>query len=542
MTGQPAAPVRSAPGGARARRRVGILVLLILAAGTALRLPDFTDPWRHTTARLKAKGLNGALYGTIARNHVRHGYLGTRLAMVRCGGERTVEELGNHRYLNHPPLFAVLLSFSFQAFGVHEWSARLVPLLFSVLSLLMLFGVCRLVSGLRPALIAMALMAATPMAAYFGAFVDVQSSPVLFIALVIFYFYWKWYSSRRSGFFLALILSFLIGAALDWPIYLLALALFLHFLLNPGDRGYSRLIVGLPVTATIAFGLTLVHIGLLAPDRSLSGFLDAFRFQGLASSPTFGQGGLWAAWAGRLEVYFLRYYTLPLLFLAAFWMVRALLAGAFRRAPAGGGLVFCFVFTGGAYVLLFPAGSAVHEFWSFYLIPALCASVAFLLSETSRWTAAVATSALAIYLGAAAWALYEPEVPHRSAFYVQAGQGLREKTRPADTVTVIGSRTEAYLYAYYGDRTIHYLDPPAIRTDPEALDRAPGRWVAVVKDIDLYRRRTHPSTSEGYEAVLEAVTRRLGPKAEPVVAGPLLLFPIGAKDRAATASDRSSSP
>jgi len=542
MTGQPADTVRSTPGDARPRRRVGVAVLLILAVGTALRAPDLTQPWRHTTERLKAKGLNGALYSTIARNHVRYGYRNTRFAMTRCGGERTVEELANHRYLNHPPLFAVLLSFSFRVFGVHEWSARLVPLLFSALSLLMLFVVCRLVAGTGPALIAMTLMAVTPMAVYFGAFVDVQGSQVLFVALVMFYFYWKWYTSRKRVFFLALILSFLIGAALDWPVYLFALGLFLHFLVNPGRPGYSRLIVGLPVIAAFAFGVTLAYIGLLHPDRSLSGFLDAFRFQGLASSSTFAESGMWAAWAERLGVYFLRYYTPPLLILALFWMARALLAGAFLRAPAGAGFVFCFAFLGVMHVALFPAGSAVHEFWSFYLIPALCASVAFLLSETSRRTATFATAVLAVYLGTAAWDLYEPRVPHDSGFYVQAGRSLEASTRPEDTVTVIGYRTEAYLYSYYGDRTIRYLDPPGVVADPAKLDRVAGRWVAVVKDLDLYRRRTLSHTAGAYQAALDAVIERLSPKSKPVEAGPLLLFRIGAKDRTAKKDDRSPSP
>ncbi|MBN2489293.1 MAG: glycosyltransferase family 39 protein, partial [Planctomycetes bacterium] len=423
-----------------AGRWLAIAVLVILAAGTALRMRDFFQPWKNTDPSLVLKGFGGALYGTMARNHVRYGYRNTRLAMVNCGGEREVGELANHRYLNHPPLFAVLLSLAFHAFGVHEWSARLVPLVFSALSLLMLFVVVRLVAGVVPALLAMLLMAALPMAAYYGAFVEVQSFQVMFLSLALFYFYWKWHLGRRAVFLVAMFALFFLGAGFDWPIYLLAAGLFLHHVLAPGPRGRSKaILVFLPLGVVVAFGATLVYVTKLSGTQNLGALLNALAVEttgGQSLDALFGEGR-WLEWPRRLRGYFATMYTWPVLILAAVWILRAAVAGVFRRAPVASGLVFAYLCMGGGYVLLFPYGSSIHEYWSMYLIPVFCVAAACLLCEASRWTVGVGAAVLAAYLGVHAWNRFEPPIPYESSYYVQAGRALQDRTDPTDTVAVL---------------------------------------------------------------------------------------------------------
>lgn len=528
-------------GGSEAVRPPGriwvvLLVLFILGAGTALRMKDFRQPWKTTDPSLDSslglKGFGGALYSNIARNHVRYGYENTRGAMVTCGGQRHVEELVNHRYLNHPPLIGLLLSFSFHLFGVHEWSARLVPLVFSVLSLLMIFVVCRLVAGTGPALIACALMAAMPMAVYYGTFVEVQSFQVMFMSLVIFWFYWKWHLSRRGLLLWGFLAVFFLGAFMDWPVYLLACGLFLHHVLAPGARGRSRGIwLWLPVAVFIAFGLNVAFVYFLG-GRSVSDLVIAM---GVETGISHGildmfRTGEWVRWPKALKDFFLRMYTFPMLLFTVVYLLRALIGLVVRRPPVGGGLVFAYFCMGAGYVILFPGGSTLHEYWSMYLIPVVAAGTAFILWEVAglithrvprQWLVDVTVTILVLSLGIQAWNRFTPGIEYGASYYVRAGEALRALTGPEDTVAILGNHTEKVFYAYYSDRTIHLLTVEDLLARPEAADRIKGRYVAVPRDF-----RAHPlrKALEPHGAVRDRLREKMSAISPPVDAGPLLLF------------------
>ncbi len=518
------------------RAWVVLLVLLILCAGTALRMKDFRQPWKTTDPSLDSslglKGFGGALYSNIARNHVRYGYQKTRGAMVTCGGQRHVEELVNHRYLNHPPLIGILLSFSFHLFDVHEWSARLVPLVFSALSLLMMFVVCRLVAGTGPALIACALMAAMPMAVYYGTFVEVQSFQVMFTSLVIFWFYWKWHLSRRRLLLWGFLAVFFLGAFMDWPVYLLAFGLFLHHLLAPGERGRSPGIwFWLPAAVFLAFGLNVVFVYLMS-GRNVGSLAHAWSVetgisQGIVDMFRTGE---WIMWPKALKGFFLRMYTLPLLLFTAAYMLRALLGLVFRKPPVGGGLVFAYFCMGAGYVILFPYGSTIHEYWSMYLVPVFAAGTAFILWEVTglithriprQWIVDVTVTILVLSLGIQAWNRFTPGIEYKTSYYVQAGKALRALTGPEDTVAILGNHTETVFYAYYSDRTINLLKVEDLLAKPEAADRIEGRYVAIPRDL-----RAHPLRKAllSYEVVRDRLRGKMSAVSPPVNAGPLVLF------------------
>jgi len=251
------------------------------------------------------------------------------------------------------------------------------------------------------------------------------------------------------------------------------------------------------------------------------------------------ESGQWREWPRKLEAYFLRMYTLPVLALAVLWMLRGLLATLFRRAPAGGGLVFCFVCMGAGYVALFPAGSTLHEYWSMYLIVAFSAAVAFLLNEASRWTLGLATVLLAVFLGMTAWNRYEPLIERKSSHYVKAGEALKRTTQPEDILTVLAVGTEKFHYVYYADRTIHVIEPEDYLADStRAME---GKWVAVPRDFEGHPIRNFTGAYEQYKKARDQLVRAMSARTEPIEAGPLLLFENrpGKGDRATGAQSSS---
>ncbi|MFH1280018.1 MAG: hypothetical protein ABII08_00215, partial [Candidatus Beckwithbacteria bacterium] len=117
---------------------------------------------------------NGAYYGKIAKN-----YLNYPLSITKLG-QMTGE---NHFYTHYPPLMPLLLALDFMILGISDLSARLLPLGFTILSLLTVFRMTqklklKTIIGLSSILIVF-----TPMLRYFS---HMPSQETLMIFFTIF--------------------------------------------------------------------------------------------------------------------------------------------------------------------------------------------------------------------------------------------------------------------------------------------------------------------------------------------------------------------
>ncbi|HWN81624.1 MAG TPA: glycosyltransferase family 39 protein, partial [Candidatus Udaeobacter sp.] len=186
---------------------------LILMYAAAIRAFNLTEPWgRHLL------GINGAWHSIIGRNLLRHGFLATRGAPILNPGQSAPGEWTY--YLHHPPLLSWIVALSFRLFGVHEWSARLVALLFSLGTIWVTYRLAaRLFPEFRPRLpLAAALFMATiPMSAIYGMHVDYQGAIVLYFALAAISAYERLIATgaRRHG--LCLVAMVTLCALTDWP-------------------------------------------------------------------------------------------------------------------------------------------------------------------------------------------------------------------------------------------------------------------------------------------------------------------------------------
>lgn len=81
-------------------------------------------------------------------------------------GDWLTPHLNSVKYYEKPPLFYWLVGLSFAVFGLHEWAARLVPALASLLVVACTFGLGRAMLGPRAAWIGAAILATSPL--FFG--------------------------------------------------------------------------------------------------------------------------------------------------------------------------------------------------------------------------------------------------------------------------------------------------------------------------------------------------------------------------------------
>jgi 4-amino-4-deoxy-L-arabinose transferase-like glycosyltransferase len=378
---------------------------------------------------------------------VRIGYLETRFAPVISTGKTPPEE--RRYYLTHPPLIGISVSLAFHLFGEHEWAARLVPLLFGLGSIPLVYRLGSKVFSRETGLVAAALYSFAPLDTLYGAHVDPQGPPVTFFALLLLVAYEEGRPLVAAG-------ALLLGAGFDWPIHYLSGLLALHALLFRPDR--RRWAIGLLAASLLLVGAFLLYARFVAPQPRQqylqSTPVDSFLFwSGVRVPPGRIPGRPLstptpAEWFVRMARHLDFLYTLPLLALAAFGAV----SGARARWSTPPALLLPW---GLAHILLFPLGAFVHDYWSMYLSPGLALAAASGLVRIAdrlrtRRTLLLAASSAALSLFLLAMGIHRVDsLPREPA---ALGRRIHGLTRPDEGVLMLNPLDARD--AYYADRVI----------------------------------------------------------------------------------------
>ncbi len=418
------------------------LLLLLVVAAALVRSRGIDRPWSHGDHN----GWGGAFYSNIARNYVRNGYLETRFAPVISTGSVPPED--RRYYLTHPPFIGLAVSVAFRLFGEREWSARLVPLLFGLGSIVLLFRIGSRIASREIGLVAAALFSLAPLETLYGAHVDPQGPPVMFFGLLLFLAY----EERRPLLGAA---ALTLGAGFDWPIHYLAGLLALHaWFFRPERRRWT---LGLLAGSFFLIFAFLLYARFVAPHPRQqylqSTPVDSFLFwSGVRvppdripgrpiETPTVGR------WLVRMASHLDSLYTLPLLALAAF--------GAVVTARSASSALLILLLWGLTHVLLFPLGAFVHDYWSMYLAPGLSLAAASGLVRTAdsirqgrTLFLAASSTALAAFLLTMGIRRVD-SLPREPA---ALGSKLHELTGPDEGILMLNPLDARD--AYYADRVI----------------------------------------------------------------------------------------
>lgn len=299
-------------------------LLLVVAIGGAVRTVEFLDPW---VGQHNAWG--GAYYGNIAQNYVEYGYGQTSFGPVANFGR--VEPENFEFYYHYPPLLVLAVSASFHLFGVHEWSARIVPLVFSLATIILLFAFARSLYSTPVALIAALFLAVTPGTAYYGMHVDVYGPISLFFVLFALHFYGRWLDTYRAGHLALATAGLFAGCATAWHAYFLAPLLLAHYWFVDRRHGPNRkaaLLLGFVPFA--AFGLFILHRGLVVQaGNEVYGTLLEKLFVRIGYPYLLANGELGGVFYRHLT-HLITLHTGPVLLLALGWFL-LFLAGVRRR-------------------------------------------------------------------------------------------------------------------------------------------------------------------------------------------------------------------
>ena len=265
-----------------------LLVLLILVGGW-LRSQEWSDPWAG-----KHRAWGGAVYANMARNLIRYEIADTRLGLIASTGVVEPEEF--EFYYHHPPLNVWAMALSFRAFGVSEWSARLMPLAASILGIALLYGLAAELYSRRAALAAAALLAFAPGETYYADHVDPYGSLGLFCTLLAVFGYARFLRTERTRDLAVCIAGVSAGCLTTWTPYFAVPLLLAHAALStPRSQWRERAgLLALPLCAVAAFALFVAHRQLLlgSAGGEADGELYGSLIQKLAAR------GAWASWFG----------------------------------------------------------------------------------------------------------------------------------------------------------------------------------------------------------------------------------------------------
>lgn len=316
------------------------------------------------------------MYGNIARNFVKYGYWGTRLGPVVNSGDVSAGEF--EFYYHYPPLLVWLVSLSYRVFGVYEWSARLVPLLFSLASMGLVFIFARYTISENVALLALLFSTVMPVESYYGAHVDVYGSIAVFFSLLALYGYSRWLGSHLLRDLALCNLGVVLGCMTSWYTYFLVPLIVAHyyFFYAAGGEPRDHRLLSVAGSAVVVFVLFLLHRHLLlvSSESEVHGTL----IEKLLARMSYGNM-LTAAGVLQHVRDLVHMYSPPLLILTAIWFLFFIFGSLKDSLKDQDWFVFILLSYGFLHNLAFPGLLPGHDYIVVCYAPgiAIAASIVF---------------------------------------------------------------------------------------------------------------------------------------------------------------------
>lgn len=369
----------------------------------------------------------------IARNHLLYGFLNTHFVSVL-----NVFHGQNLYHLAHPPLFQILLAISYKIFGIHEWNARLVPILFSLGGIVLIYLIVQKVWDKKIALLSSIFVAFMPISAYFGRIVNFEAA-ALFFALLVLYAYVNWIDNGKKRYFLIMVLGTILGGLIDWPFYLIL----------PCLLGYSIITKKKVKAMFLLFCIgTLIATSYLLYTYILIGNVESFghaiyRSEGL----NFYLNTQFYTLLFDRIMFQPRGFTFVVGFLSLFWIWDAIRSGIKRENLYEYLLVLVLFLFGTLYIFLFPQLAYIHDYTLYYLIPFFAVSAALALKTTPK---KVLITVVIIFLAISFTSVIETDPDQGGEWII--GNMIQTNSKPDDIIV-----SDVFPIYFYSNRTTFFV-------------------------------------------------------------------------------------
>lgn len=337
----------------------GWLCLSVIAVGwfAVVLTHDIARPW------INYADFNGVVWSQSAHNNLRQG-LGTTLG-VSTGfyfGPLPIPAKGY--YTHHPTGLPMVVTAVFALLGEHEWAARLVPILCSLVTVVLLWKLVRECAGMRAAALSLVIFTTLPMELHFGTMVNHEPVTMMWIVAGLTCLR-RWRTTKRITWAFGLLLCSFLGMWMAWQIYPFVLVLIcaLLFMRRLAERRLAWAMVGTVIVA-ICFYLTQVR---LVRADAWQELWNALMFR-TSSVNQQGSSYTMAQWC-RVVGGFVFGNLPPVVWALASigtWSIWRRTTKSDDRQWLGGAIAVMFA-CGAAFVVLLRNWSYIHGYASFYL-------------------------------------------------------------------------------------------------------------------------------------------------------------------------------
>jgi len=482
-------PHRQDPRNLRGRQRApgNVLVTLILVYAAAFRLITLNRPFHYDD-----EATGGAFYGILARNYLRIPWSESHGIPVLTVGRLSDAPLAF--YPDHPPLVPLLISPLYWLFGVGEWQTRFVTSIATVLAIAVLYALVRRFGNRRTALTTAALFAASPMVLHFGGQAEVLGMPLVLFALLTIHAYLSFHREPGGPAFARLIGAFVLAAISDWPAFILAPVLVVHFVATQPRRQWQWMLA-FCACAGVVFASLYLYIA-VAADLPWDWMVPLVKGRSAigVKAPFTAREWLRIAWLFNRHC-----HTLLLVGAAFSW---AVVDGvSVRREQPGAAMARLLLAWGMLHVLIGRQGVYNHEWWWWPLTPGIACASGLLAESTllrfERHGSSWIPSAVLIVTVAAftAWTtvkeyreLYPP--PQDGQFTtLDLGRAIQAAAPGANDLAMLAWSGQDPELWFYGDR--------ALRTDIWSIDDFKARLSGPDADLAFGYVQPWPARAAG---------------------------------------------
>lgn len=492
-------------------RRFAIWACLLVGVYGLGLTKDFTEPWYGV------HDWNGAFFSQLARNFLRYPWSVHHGMPIVAAGATPPGPADSSIYATHPPALVWIVAGAFRVFGESEWAARLVPIVFSLATFVLLLCLTCLAYGRRVAALAGLFYAVMPMSVYFGRMVDHEA--VCLFCMVAAASGWVlarghdrgW---RRWGGRAIVIAAFWLGIWVDWVVIIFAglMAAWVGFAaIRKRGRWSDFFVIAIGgVAAVVTMVSFIVYQGLGGRWGDL---VDIFLSRAEAHQDIKGAGTTeqWWWYVSDNVTWLLGILTIVGLIVTVIRRRRGAVAAnspderdervARGRTAARTGLNLI-ALTGVFWLLVFWKQFERHEYWMFYTGPvlALLAAVGISTLVEIAWRARATASVVALAVLVPVTVVVELSARNElfgrihqvHPLAIEDWKAINRLTRPTDRVAMYDDpfrveRRGGYVFrnivpphlAWYMDRRMRVVED--IRGLP---DSAPGCAVFVIDSLE----------------------------------------------------------
>jgi len=353
----------------RAWQAGAAVVFVVLAWVLSSRI---NHPWTYND------DYNGAFWAQAARNLSLNGYLttaGVPAPLYFGAAPVPVDAL----YVHHPTLLAALMLIDRDLLGESEAAARVLPIVFSLITGGILWAFVRYSWGPRSAFLALAFYTAAPMELHYGQMVNFEAPELAFmLAALCCFHYWRLRGSGLAG--AGVVVFCALAMWTDWEGYLVVPILCWQCFGSKVPRG-RRMAFALASVAVLSGVVFLVQIR-IAATGSWGELFHAFRERSGQGDLAGGKFTIWQ-WIETQFDYITTLFS-PVTWLLAIGGAvvgvlqrRNLSAREFAPIEIAGTVFFIDAF----YVCVLRNQSYIHDFASFYYLIPLSIMPAFFLDQ-----------------------------------------------------------------------------------------------------------------------------------------------------------------